>query len=59
MSVDDQCWANNCVIWEILPLYNAYILFSYPASISEYLMQIEELIAIDQGDILIMDSKNE
>lgn len=36
-----------------------YILFSYPASISVYLMQIEELIAIDQGDILIMDSKNE
>lgn len=32
-----------------------YILFSYPASISIYLMHIEELIAIDHEDILIMD----
>lgn len=33
------------------------ILFSYPASISVYLMEIEELIAINHGDILIMDLK--
>ncbi len=56
MSSADRIYTNDKYEHHTEP---DYILFSYPASISIYLMQIEELIVIDHEDILIMDSKNE